>query len=183
MTGRAKWDAWSSASNAYGDHREKAEKRYLEIARDLGWTEGFASSGFQNQSYTESDKVTGSWTSYNNESGSNRGEGGGMGTSVSAMAPPPLDDQDARSFHGLAVANKASELSSYLDASPGDINKLDEHGYTALHLACDRGNAAVVELLLHRGADYSLTVRKFAIFELATVAGHDDIVALIENSR
>jgi hypothetical protein len=138
MTGRAKWDAWISASNAYGDHREKAEKRYLEMARELGWTEGVASSGLQNQSYTESDKVTGltedSWTS-DDESGSNRG-GGGMGTSVSAMAPPPSDDQDARSFHGLAVANKASELSSYLDASPGDINKLDEHVRYDCFCAC-----------------------------------------------
>jgi hypothetical protein len=144
MTGRAKWDAWSAASNAYGDHREKAEKRYLEIARDLGWTEDFAPPELQNQSYTEGDEVTGSsedsWKSRNNESGSNRGEGGngggGMGTSVSAMAPPPLDDQDARSLHGLAVANKDSELSSYLDASPGDINKLDEHVRYSCFRAC-----------------------------------------------
>jgi hypothetical protein len=142
MTGRAKWDAWSAANNAYGNHKEKAEKRYLEIASELGWTEGLAPPGLQNQSYTESDNVTGSsehsWKSHNNESDGEGNGGGGMGTSVSAMALPPLDDQDAQSLHGLAVANKASEVSSYLDASPGDINKLDEHvrySFRACHAA------------------------------------------------
>jgi hypothetical protein len=134
VPGRAKWDAWSAAGKTYGDRGEEAEKRYLEITRDLGWMD-VAPPASEHRSHTESDEVTGSsedsWKSHNSESGSNHGEGGngsgGMGTSVSAMALPPVDEQDAKSLHGLAVANKVSELSSYLDASPGDINKLDEH--------------------------------------------------------
>jgi len=62
-----------------------------------------------------------------------------------------------------------------------DVNKFDEHGYTPLHLACDRGNAAVVELLLSKGADHSLKdPDELTALELATIAGHDDIVALIQ---
>jgi hypothetical protein len=158
---------------------ECSGKRYLEIARELGWIEGVAPTA--EQCHTEDDKATGSSEDSWGQ-GSNGGNGGGgMGTSVSAMALPPLDEQDAKSLHGLAVANNVSGLSSYIDSRPGvDINELDKHvrlscfriyclvestlqGYTALHLACDRGNAVVVELLLGRGADCSLKVRKSAV--------------------
>lgn len=188
MTERAKWDAWSAASKTHEDRKE-AEKRYLEIARGLGWTLGVAAVPTSvDQSRKQSDETTkfsdDIWDFETNGSESNSGDGGnggvGMATSVSAMAPPPLDEQDAKSLHGLAVANNVLGLSSYLDACPGiNINNLDEHvctclfpsllplfycsllqGYTALHLACDRGNAAAVELLLRRGADWNLKVRK-----------------------
>ncbi|EEB98432.1 hypothetical protein MPER_02059, partial [Moniliophthora perniciosa FA553] len=39
LTGRAKWDAWNTAGLKFKDGAE-AEKRYLQIARDLGWKEG-----------------------------------------------------------------------------------------------------------------------------------------------
>jgi len=185
MTGRAKWDAWSAAGKAHEGHGEEAEKRYLEIARDLGWTGGTSLPAPAEQAHLYGNRV-GDYES--SESKPDRGGGsgaGGMGTSVSAMAPPPLDEQDSKSLHGLAVTNNVSGLCSYLDAHPGiDINELDEHGYTALHLACDRGNVAVVEQLLSRGADCSLKdPDDFIALELAKVAGHDNIADLIEKTH
>jgi hypothetical protein len=193
MTERAKWDAWSAASQTHEGRGEEAEKRYLEIARGLGWTLGAAAVPTSvDQSRKQSDEATNSsddiWDFETDGLESDRGDGGnggvGMATSVSAMAAPPLDEQDAKSLHGLAVANNVLGLSSYLDACPGiSINNLDEHvctrlfpslllvfycsllqGYTALHLACDRGNAAAVELLLRRGADCNLKVRKMICY-------------------
>jgi len=189
---RAKWDAWSAAGKTHEDRGVEAEKRYLEIARDLGWTEGFPTiPGFAEQSHMQSEKTTGfsedDWDDESSGLGSNHGgnAGGGMAASVSAMAPPPLDKQDAKSLHGLALLNNIPDLTSYLEAHPGvDINEFDQHGYTALHLACDRGNTAIVELLLRRGADCSLQDSDdFTALELANVAGHDDIVALIEKAH
>jgi hypothetical protein len=127
MAGRSKWDAWTAVAKSYNDDREKAEERYLEIARTLGWTDNAS------QSYTESNKEINSSTDILPHeisiSGSSRGGGGeGMGASVSAMAPPPFDEQDGKTLHGLAVANKVSGLSSYLEAHPtADINAVDEH--------------------------------------------------------
>ncbi len=39
-----------------------------------------------------------------------------------------------------------------------------KQGYTALHLAADRGNAATVEFLLKQGADKTLKVSARAAF-------------------
>jgi len=141
MTGRAKWDAWSVAGKAHEDHGEEAEKRYLQLARDLGWTEGASLPAPAEQAHLYGDKVGDYGTSESRPSSGDGSGAGGMGTSVSAMVPPALDEQDSKSLHGLAVTNNVSGLCSYLDAHPSvDINKLDEHGYTALHLACDRGS-------------------------------------------
>jgi len=185
MTGRAKWDAWSGASKTYKDRGEDAEKRYLDIARNLGWIGGGALVlGADTTSPSSNDDVENlSGDIWDEESSSSsKGGGSGMGTSVSAMAPPPHDEKDARTIHGLAISNNTLGLSLFLQAQQNvDVNKFDEHGYTPLHLACDRGNAAVVELLLSKGADHSLKdPDELTALELATIAGHDDIVALIQ---
>ena len=142
MTERAKWDAWSAASKTYEGCGEEAEKRYLEIAQGLGWTSGVAATLTSvDRSRKQGDEATSSsddiWDLETDESESNRGDEGnggvGMATSVSAMAAPPLDEQDAKSLHGLAVANNVLGLSSYLDAFSGvNINNLDEHVCTRL---------------------------------------------------
>lgn len=71
-------------------------------------------------------------------------------------------------------------------------------GYTALHLASDRGHIAVVKLLLERGANPSLKVSllftmvgasltleqdadDLTAVELARVSEHDDIARLLES--
>lgn len=102
-----------------------------------------------------------------------------MGVSVSVMTPPPVDEQATTGLHSYAMGDDVAAASAFLDASQDlDIDARDEYvsgwlfavrwcclcgplnmqGYTALHLAADRGNVAAIELLLNHGADKSLKV-------------------------
>ena len=76
-------------------------------------------------------------------------------------------------------------------------------GYTPLHLACDRGNLAVVEVLLKHGADRNLKASRSFIYhsrvcahrhpmqdpdeltalELAETCGHEDIANLLKDGQ
>lgn len=76
-------------------------------------------------------------------------------------------------------------------------------GYTALHLACDRGNLAVVEVLLKHDVDQTLKVScsfmccsytcaqkcsiqdqdELTALELAETSGHDEIVRVLKDRR
>jgi len=167
----------AGGSETYRENKVLAEKRYLEIARDLGWNDIVPE--FTEQSQTGTHHEGSAPRESDDEGGS-----GGMGISVSTMAPPLLDEQDMKSLYGLALANDVSGLSLYLGAHPNvNINELDEHGYTALHLACDRGNAAMVDFLLQRGADSGARdPDDFTALQLANVAGHGDIVNLLDRS-
>ncbi|KAF8971483.1 hypothetical protein BDZ97DRAFT_1786738, partial [Flammula alnicola] len=124
MTGRAKWDAWAAVGKKY-EQANEVEQRYLEIARSLGWTE-LAEVQPKKESKSSTDEDI--WDSDNGSSsgGSSRGDGGGLGVSVSSIAPPP--------------------------------KVLDNTGYAPIHLACDRGNTEIVNLLLQRGADRNIKV-------------------------
>lgn len=71
-------------------------------------------------------------------------------------------------------------------------------GYTALHLAADRGSGSVVKILLDKGANASLKVGCFyddrfpsglnfwqdsdetTALELAEIGGHDDIREMLQ---
>ncbi|KAJ7630840.1 ankyrin repeat-containing domain protein [Roridomyces roridus] len=153
FTGRAKWDAWAAAGNKYTD-KSAAQARYLEIAQSLGWTEGKAV-----------------------ESTSENKSNGGFGVSVSAMERPK--DEDDGTLQGLAVSNDLEGLTVLLQKNP-DLNATDEYGYTALHLASDRGHLAIVELLLKNGADRTIKDEDgLSALELAEAAGHQSVVKLL----
>ncbi|KZV71273.1 ankyrin [Peniophora sp. CONT] len=175
MTGRAKWDAWAQAGKEYDGRAGQAEERYLEIARGMGWVPGEAP--------TPEDKGKGKEVDNGEEDDgeSSRGGGTGMGVSVSKMAVEG-EEESTSELHRLAVEDDAFELLNFIDGTPGlDVNAKDEFGYTALHLAADRGNAAAVKALLAKGADRSLQDEdEFTALELAKVAGHEDVVALLD---
>ncbi|KAJ7103622.1 ankyrin [Mycena belliarum] len=177
FTGRAKWDAWSAASNTYSTKAD-AEGRYLEVARSLGWTEGVV---LTDTASTEAG--TENWDSDDDDSPINsRGEPGGFGTSVSSMAQP--EEEIDNSVHGLAVSNNLQGLASLLQGDPSvDLNARDPFGYTALHLAADRGHVPVVKFLLERNVDRDIKDEDdFTAAELAQAAGHETIVQLLGSS-
>ncbi|KAJ7125673.1 ankyrin repeat-containing domain protein [Mycena crocata] len=176
FTGRAKWDAWTAAGKTQST-KAGAESRYLEIARSLGWTEGAVPLE------TARNETENIWDSDDeNEPTKNRGDSGGFGTSVSAMARPE-DEADA-SIHGLVISNDVQRLVSLLQEDAGvDLNARDAFGYTPLHLAADRGHFSVVKFLLERGADRTIKDEDdLCAAELAQAAGHDRIVQLLESS-
>ncbi|KAJ6621641.1 acyl CoA binding protein-domain-containing protein [Mycena sp. CBHHK59/15] len=155
FTGRAKWDAWSSAGSTYSS-KVDAESRYLEIARSLGWTEGIVA--------TDAAEDEDIWDSDDDHTPATRSGdgGGGFGTSVSAMARPEAENDT--SIHGLAVSGNLPGLVELLHKDPNtDLNARDAFGYTPLHLAADRGNLSIVEFLLENGADRTIKVIHLAI--------------------
>lgn len=129
MTGRAKWDAWNVAGKAYQDNYAQAEKKYLEIAKVLGWNEGFtAGSLFKPEQ--KDDLLDDIWDDSEGDSGSSGGGSGGMGVSVSRVVAdePSLDEEEGGSLHGLTLANNVPAMLSYLmNHLDADINGLDQH--------------------------------------------------------
>ncbi|KAJ7492713.1 ankyrin repeat-containing domain protein [Mycena latifolia] len=179
FTGRAKWDAWSTAGSTYSTKAD-AEDRYLGIARSLGWTEDIilaetATIEAETEEIWDSDEETDPPTR-------SRGEPGGFGTSVSSMAQPEEDNDP--SVHGLAVSNNLQGLVSLLQGDPSvDVNARDSFGYTPLHLAADRGHLSVVEFLLQKSADRTIKDEDdLTAVELAQAAGHERIVQLLNHS-
>ena len=120
MTGRAKWDAWAAAGKQYQDAQE-AEKRYLEVARSLGWAGSTAEIQVENvPSSSTGDNET--------PEASNSGGGGGMGLSVSILMPPPPSSTIDKSIHGLALSNDVSGLTTLLEQCPEtDLDAVDEY--------------------------------------------------------
>ncbi|TFY64411.1 hypothetical protein EVJ58_g2638 [Rhodofomes roseus] len=172
MTGRAKWDAWNATSKTYGDRANEAEARYIALARELGWSEDKAPTPVGELDLDADDGEA---------AGSSQG-GGEYGFAMSVSTMSTSDERSGSALNDLAIAGNTPALRAFLDANPGvDVNAKDENGYTPLHLACDRGRAEVVRLLLERGAnpsikdDDDLTAK-----ELAEVSGHDEIIELID---
>ncbi|KAF5311914.1 hypothetical protein D9619_003422 [Psilocybe cf. subviscida] len=188
MTGRAKWDAWAGAGKKY-ESAYDVEQRYLEIAKSLGWTgetviQDVAQPPPKPQAASGSSTADedGIWDSDSQGSSSSSGGGAGMGVHVSSMEAP-TDTHDL-TLHGLALANDTTGISTLLREHPEtDLNARDEFGYAPIHLACDRGNAQVVKLLLERGADSSIKdPDDLSPLELSKEAGHVEIVKLLESS-
>lgn len=176
LTGRAKWDAWKNTNQRFADNGpEEAQKRYIDIARSLGWKEGAALV-----SDPDSNDAT---------EGQSRGAGGGsggMGAVVSTLAAQPENDRDDRdTIHAVAISGDVSKLTVLLKNSPEiDVNERDEYGYTPLHLGCDRGNIEIVKLLLKKNADKSIKdPDDFTALELARIVGHDEIEELLTNDK
>ncbi|KAK0478251.1 acyl CoA binding protein-domain-containing protein [Armillaria novae-zelandiae] len=171
MTGRAKWDAWNASGKKWPT-AEQAEARYLELAQSLGWTEGSQLAPSKAEQKPDDDDI---WDDDSTIPQSGRG----FGITVSSMAGPV--EVVADDLHGLAVSNQIAKLAALVSGEPRpDLDAQDEYGYTALHLAADRGNTAIVKILLDHGANAILKDSDgFSASELARIAGHSDVVQLL----
>jgi Ankyrin repeat len=174
MTSRAKWDVWNLTGKTYQSRAADVENRYLDIARSFGWVEGTEST-VQGSSDHSADDVQ--WDDESEDR--SVGGGSGMGFSVSVMASPSPDEDELGTLHGLALLDDPQKLTAFLrENADADVNAIDEYvriiiqsvpidrlftshmqGFTPLHLASDRGNAATVQVLLDNGADQSIKVR------------------------
>ncbi|EMD41981.1 hypothetical protein CERSUDRAFT_61942 [Gelatoporia subvermispora B] len=179
FTGRAKWDAWDNACKTYGESNNRAEARYLEIARSLGWTPSEASEQLLNR------QQDGPETLWDEELGlelerETQG-GGGMGNAVSVMTGSETENRST--LGGFAISGDVAGLKNFIRTHTStNLNELNEDGYTPLHLACDRGNLAIVHLLLSEGADKEVKdADDMTPVELARFAGHQEIVQLLES--
>ncbi|KAH7883497.1 ankyrin repeat-containing domain protein [Phlebopus sp. FC_14] len=182
MTARAKWDAWSTTGKRYEGRIEDAERRYLDIAGELGWVPG---TSIEPKTWIKGMPPGDVW---DDELGvtvsSSVGPiGSGMGTSVSAITRPVVDDGKTETLHELAIRGDLVKISLFLAMRPLDVNQRDDFGYTALHLACDRGSLPVVKVLVQNGADPSLKdPDDLTVAELAQIAGHGDICEFLQKT-
>ena len=120
MSGRAKWDAWNSASKKYASV-DDAENRYIDIAKSLGWVQGTAT---ETSSPTEHSDPGDIW---DDDSQTTQGghASGGMGGTVSTMMVSAADVDE--SLHGFAVSNDITALSELFQIHPEmDVNQFDE---------------------------------------------------------
>jgi hypothetical protein len=132
MTGRAKWDAWDAACKTYTSSQE-AENRYLEIARNLGWSESSAattSTVQKKQGETGSDGSNVDLEQLSDEEDSPRTQSSsaGLGLSVSTMARQESGQPADKSIHGLALSCDVAGLALLLKEYPHiDLNALDAY--------------------------------------------------------
>jgi len=186
FAGRAKWDAWASTGQMYADRASQAEQRYLDVARDLGWEEGAGETASVEATQKSQSEVKSDDDIWDDDSqGGKKSSGGtGMGNSVSTMLLETDTDREQGSLHSLAIAGDIEGLKALVRNRPEtDVNVMDEYGYTPLHLACDRGKSEVVEWLLGVGADTAIKDQdEFTALQLARIAEHDDIVAMLDKS-
>lgn len=175
FTGKAKWDAWNAAGETYKERPADAEARYLEIARSLEWTEGKpAELELVRHATGDEDEEEDIWDT-DADTPKQKGGDGGIGRVMSTMIMDGEDEESTSAVSKLAISGDAEALGEYLQEHPEvDINTPDENvstpggetgscllqsqGYTALHLAADRGHAEVVKVLLERGADRDIKV-------------------------
>ncbi|KAL6310074.1 acyl CoA binding protein-domain-containing protein [Sparassis latifolia] len=178
FTGRAKWDAWRSIGQKYGDRENEAEERYLAIARGLGWSEDATVE--QPSTSQEEEDI---WDDESVEASRQSG-GLSMGNSVSVMAQPE-DENSPDAVSNIAISGTAEDMESFLRANTSfKVDTKDVNGYTPLHLACDRGNIGVADILIQRGASWQVPDPDgYSAEELAEIADQREIVDLIGRAK
>jgi ankyrin repeat protein len=89
----------------------------------------------------------------------------------------PSDDS---TFMVAVTVGDVALVKKMLDEKRGDVNGISGAEYTWLYLAADRGNKAMIELLLARGADVHThgDGKNAAVFAAAKM-GHKDVVKLL----
>lgn len=127
FTGKAKWDAWATAGKTYQERPADAESRYLEIARNLGWSEGKEAevetpANVGNSTANEEEDI---WDS-DSEVKARKGESAIMGRITSTMVVE--DDETSSALSNIAIAGDVDGLQSYLEVHPDvDVNARDEN--------------------------------------------------------
>ncbi|KAG8528637.1 uncharacterized protein KY384_006324 [Bacidia gigantensis] len=88
-------------------------------------------------------------------------------------------------IHGASVAGQDEAVRFLLNINDGDIDKANEGGQTALHLACKSGHSQVVSVLLEYGANPLVKDSRGAIpLYIASKRGFMDVVeALLNQSQ
>ncbi|BGO92039.1 hypothetical protein NBRC10512_001008 [Rhodotorula toruloides] len=167
-TGRAKWDAWDKLGREERFEGEagkrQAQEEYVEVARRLGFDANETAKGDGGtQDVPKKEKQE-------------------QMVSVSTMGTDFVDEAPPSRLHELAIAGDADALEAFLQdkAARDGVNERDSYGYTALHLAVDRGNSGAVKALLGAGADRSIQDEDGnTALDLARLAEHEDLVALL----
>lgn len=199
FAGRAKYDAWvrhgmGLQGEGLGNLRAHARAAYIEIACEkLAYDPGAAEEPETMQAGSRPAKRDEDKTAdelLDEDSGSDEGTGGVGMVSVSTMRlgedeePAQLRNGD----HGpddvrTLAANGDLEALRALQPSQEQCNTPDEYGFTALHLATDRGHVEVVRYLLQSGADASIQDSEGATaLDTARILENEKLILILEDA-
>ncbi|GAA5962432.1 hypothetical protein JCM3765_004293 [Sporobolomyces pararoseus] len=170
FSGRAKWDAWDNlgkSGNYEGvEGKDRARREYVAEAHALGY-----------RSET---------TEGETDAGPKRVEKKEQPVSVSQMKIDFVDEAPPSKLHDLSIDGDVNGLENFLSSSEGksvQIDHRDSYGYSALHLATDRGHLEIVKLLLAHGADKGAKDEDGNTpLDLAQLAEHESIVEFLSSS-
>lgn len=125
MTGRAKWDAWSSLGDKRGfTDPAQAEARYLELCKELGWVPDAAVSIHVAQTEEEEDREI-DWDAPDEPSSRAAGTSG-MANAVSVLQQEEEEPLDLNTLHGVVLAGDLERLRA-MEMGEIDLNALDEY--------------------------------------------------------
>jgi len=181
MTGRAKWDAWSSLADKHGfTAPAQAEARYLGLCEELGWVPDVAPVYIAQPEEPGEGDID--WDAPDDLSARLVGAGG-MANAVSVLQQEEEESPDLNTLHGVVLAGDLEQLKA-MEEQEIDLNALDEYGFTPLHLAADRGHVELVRELLRVGADRGVRDSEgLTALELAEAAGQDEVVQLLREGE
>ena len=124
MSGRAKWDAWSSLGDK---HRftaaSQAEARYLELCKELGWVPDAANMYISQTRKEEEGEID--WDSPDDPNPRPVGVVG-MANSVSVLQQEEEEPLDLNTLHGVVLAGDLERLKA-MEKGQIDLNALDEY--------------------------------------------------------
>lgn len=158
--GRKKWDAWNKCTSVA---KSTAMEEYVEKVRSLNL----------------------GWDPNSTDSAKTRGSTFGMRMSRPAVICESEDElkKDIDSWISLVQKDLAwTEIDKWVgsNGSRVDVNQRDSEGLTALHWACDRGKADLVELLLDRGSEInSQATDGQTPLHYAASCSHDSVVKIL----
>lgn len=124
MTGRAKWDAWSSLEGKHGfTAAAQAEARYLELCKELGWVPDAAPVHIAPTEEEEEGEID--WDASDDPSPRPAGVGG-MANAVSVLQQEEEEPLDLNTLHGVVLAGDLERLKA-MEKGQIDLNALDEY--------------------------------------------------------
>jgi len=123
MTGRAKWDAWTSLEKKRGfTAAAQAEARYLELCKELGWAPDTAAIYVTQTEEGKEGEID--WDAPDDLNLRPAGVGG-MANAVSVLQQEEDEPLDLSTLHGVVLAGDLRQLKA-MEKGQIDLNALDE---------------------------------------------------------
>ena len=98
--------------------------------------------------------------------------------------PTPVNFRDHNGRTGLHLASSMGHLETvkFLVSEGADVDAETDDGFSPLMMACIDGHFSICKYFLRQNCDISVNVRGFTALDYARIKGHEEIVALFDNT-